>query len=780
MDFRPVDPTTFFAQPTPRPKKPPPPPPIPVTPAGQPASNSTSTASSSQQRLCAPRRSKWEKMHDILGHISKDLDGLGNFLELLFYHRPHGTKDVRTSRHKTMVTHFLQGRTNVKMGHIIELIYRHRQSQPPPTSAERELAFSSRIPHTDICHARPALSAWALILVGQEARREIGRLTQNDPTDPTDTTQLRASTNGRVQDAVVADWDTLADNMSISKIAAKYSKRGTVPWYLTEMMSASKKDGVIVVRQRRPHTTASIGAISSFILARNRYASGYLALPLAVWQFACKSHVDEKRIFSRFGLTVHDTTARACLDSLTDTGLEKMCQSIAEGIERGEMLWQYTLDNVQQFCRQRDLRLGRQDILKVGCAATAILLEDCAPGAFNLQDHLNRMVKQERKEMTTESLYLDIDWDYIHELTALHWVRILVEFLPQLAFLRKDVEEIFHSERMTKRRLPPDGKTVVQPLGTNAERETETQGMMRAMLDFEAQMGLDEKAMEGLIITPRGDGASIAAMWRIKKYLSAHPNHYKAFQNCVPPGPEIWHTRWTQLNSISANCYGAASAQDPFALSKSATAVGAKRPSDLKKVDFWPVSRSMALFFEARVLDCWRIFFGVEDLLTDFPTSNSPLPRIDTLLSNASTLVRRYASQDAYHQALDRDFYDSSSSEMRVPLGTPWTKPIAEQTLNLEPSSGDPGDGDEAADAAGHLGEYIEPGEQAPEIAKSDEEEVPKKRKKKSKSKKTIDHVEADDFSGDHTLANECLFLQDMGWWVIAAHAVPDGEVGQL
>ncbi|KAK7059604.1 hypothetical protein R3P38DRAFT_2388527, partial [Favolaschia claudopus] len=403
--------------------------------------------------------------------------------------------------------------------------------------------------------------------------------------------------------------------------------------------------------------------------------------------------------------------------------------------------------------------------------------------AFNLQDHLDRVVKQERKDMTTESLYSDIDWDYIHELTALHWVRILVEFLPHLAFLRKQVEEIFHSERMTKRRLPPNRKTVVQPLGTNAERETETQGMMRAMLDFEAQMGLDEKAMEGLIITPRGDGASIAAMWRIKKYLSAHPSHYKAFRNRVPPGPEIWHTRWTQLNSISANCYGAASAQDPFALSKSATAVGAKRPSDLKKVDFWPISRSMTLFFEARVLDCWRIFFGVEDLLTDFPIPNSPLPQIETLLSNASTLVRRYASQDACHQALDRDFYDSSSLDMRVPLGTPWTRPIAEQTPSSELSNGDPGDVeivDEAADAAGHLGEYIEPGEQPPEIAQSDVEEAPKKRKSKRKSKKTMDHVEAADFSGDRTLANECLFLQDMGWWIIAAHAVPEGEIGQL
>lgn len=530
-------------------------------------------------------------MDDILSLISKDLDGLGIFLELLFYNRPHGEKDVRTKRHKSMVSAFLgaqnSGANTVKMGHIIDLIYNHRQSQPPRYTPERALAFSPNVSHTDIGFARPSLTTWALTLVGKEARRQIGSLTKNDPTDPMDTTQLRASTNGRARDVDVASWEKIMQGLSIPAIAKKYETRSPVAWYLSEMMAAPTKGGVIVHRQRRPHRTIQVGAISSFVLSRNRYASGYLALPLAVWQFGCKSHVDEKRIFSRFGFTVHDTTARACLDSLSATSLTKLRASVAEGVAAGEMRWQYVLDNIQEWCRQRDMRLGRQDVLKVGCAATALLLEDCAPGAFNLQDHLDRIMKQERKNLTTESLFDDIDWDYIFELTALQWVRIVVNFHPGLAYLRKEVAAALVSERMTKLRLR-NRKSVIQPLGTNGEREVETHGMMRAMLDFEGQMGLDEKAMEGLIVTPRGDGASIAAMWRIKRYLSAHPNHYKAFRNRVPPGPEIWHTRWTNLNAIASNCYGPATSTDPSALSKSATAAGAKRPTDLKKGDLVP------------------------------------------------------------------------------------------------------------------------------------------------------------------------------------------------
>jgi hypothetical protein len=67
------------------------------------------------------------------------------------------------------------------------------------------------------------------------------------------------------------------------------------------------------------------------------------------------------------------------------------------------MYWQLVLDNVQQFGRQRDHRLGRQDILKIGTAATAILLEDCATGAFDLQDHIDRVMLQERRQMTIDS-----------------------------------------------------------------------------------------------------------------------------------------------------------------------------------------------------------------------------------------------------------------------------------------------------------------------------------------------------------------------------------------
>ncbi|KAJ7779605.1 hypothetical protein B0H16DRAFT_1300063 [Mycena metata] len=537
----------------------------PFTPRNNSSASTPANANvpSTQPRLKAKRRNVWEKADAILLTIGKDFDSFAHFLEVMFYNRIAGVPDPRTTRHVRAVTAFLGGETNVTMATVINLLYNHPQSRPSRDSPDFSLHFSPPDISSprDINCARPALSTWALQIVGPELRRQTWELTQNDPTDPTDTTQLRASTNGRAKNIRLATWDAFG-RVSIPRIASTYKRRARGLWYVTECCGAPTMNGVTVLRKRRPHNMVQVGAISCLTLSRNRYASGYLALPLAVWQFACRTHVDEKRAFSRFGFT------------------------------------------------------------------------DCAPGAFNLQDHIDRVMLQERRNLTAQSLRADIDWKYVHELTAIIWVRILVKFIPQLAHLRAEVAALLSSPGMTKRRLPKNRVTKMQPVGTNAEHSTETHGMMRALLDFFAQLGLDEKALENLIFMPRGDGASIAAIWRIKKFLCAHTEHYKAFRNIVPPGPEIFHTRWTKLNSISANSYAPASSGDPSGLSKSATAAGAKRPTNLKKVDFFPTSRSMKLFFEARVLDCWRyviatlfstsrpnlclrISFGAEDIIED-------------------------------------------------------------------------------------------------------------------------------------------------------------------
>ncbi|KAJ7725277.1 hypothetical protein DFH07DRAFT_783024 [Mycena maculata] len=397
-----------------------------ATPSQQPIS-----APSTQPRLRQPKQTEWQKMDSILGTITKDFRSLGNFLQVLFYNRISGVSDPRTPCHVRVVSAFLGGESIVAMATIINLIYNHRQSRAPKDSLQYSMEFSPPdiASPWDIDYARQSLSTCALQTVGAELRRQIGGLTQNDPSDPFDITQLRASTNGRAKNVRLATWDTFG-KLSILLIGATYKRRARAVWYTTECIWSAYCEW---------HNCGQKEAAS--------HCSRCDQLVNPVPQpFACQTHVSEKHIFSCFGFTVHDTTVRACLGALTDSSMAKLRASVAEGIKRGTMYWQIVLDNVQQYCRQRDHRLGRQDVLKVGTAATAILLEDCAPGAFNLQDHVDRVMKQERRQLTIDSLYAAIDWAYIHELTALHWVRILVYFIPQLAYLRPAVNAAFESE----------------------------------------------------------------------------------------------------------------------------------------------------------------------------------------------------------------------------------------------------------------------------------------------------------------------------------------------
>ncbi|KAJ6448963.1 hypothetical protein DFH09DRAFT_965878, partial [Mycena vulgaris] len=163
----------------------------------------------------------------------------------------------------------------------------------------------------DLSYAQPCLSTWARNCGGRTGS------SQNDPSDPTDTPQLRASTNSRAKNVRLATWHIFG-RVSIPTIGVTYKRRSRAVWYATECLGAPTLDSITVLRKRRPHpTVVQVGVISALIFSRNRYASGYLAPLLAVWLFGCKAHVDEKHIFSRFRFTVHDSTARTSLDSLT-------------------------------------------------------------------------------------------------------------------------------------------------------------------------------------------------------------------------------------------------------------------------------------------------------------------------------------------------------------------------------------------------------------------------------------------------------------------------------
>ena len=118
------------------------------------------------------------------------------------------------------------------------------------------------------------------------------------------------------------------------------------------------------------------------------------------------------------------------------------------------------------------------------------------------------------------------------------------------------------------------------------------------------------------------------------------------------------------------------------------------------------------------------------------------------MLHEANILVGRYASQDAYEQALS----STESNDAPAPLKVKFGPPSASANAYTSP-----------IDVGTEIDENLEA---APPSLPT--ENVPKV------------HKEAENFDGDRVLANSILFLQDFGWWTEIAYAVPEGDIGRV
>lgn len=319
--------------------------------------------------------------------------------------------------------------------------------------------------------------------------------------------------------------------------------------------------------------------------------------------FACQAHVDIKRVLCRFGYSVSDSTARNALNTFTDADLNTLQEKVRDATARGEVEFGKISDNIQRYKRVFEHGLGKDNELIHGTACTVFGFKDYKPGAFHAADHIARIIKQDRQSMSVESIFNSIDWDHIDDVSNLHFVRVVVDFSPRLNPLSSQVSDRFRTS-LAKHRLEPR-KTFLQPLGTNGEQQMENKGYRAGFRDFDMQTGVEPEKSDNLLSWNRGDGGTHGTLSRLKHILVTTQDIYSSFRNAIST-PETWHTKATKLNSSASNHYGPAASPDPSSLSRSSNAANMKRPTDLKKCDFYPTSRSMSMIWDARVLDCWR------------------------------------------------------------------------------------------------------------------------------------------------------------------------------
>jgi hypothetical protein len=324
---------------------------------------------------------------------------------------------------------------------------------------------------------------------------------------------------------------------------------------------------------------------------------------MGIHLFAVKAHTDTKRILCRIGLSISDMSARRALESMAGSALSTLQQSVTSS----DNLWCVVIDNCQEYCLVREPSIGMKSTLKQGTAASAIKLEDCPPGAFDLADYFTRLLQMERKTLTTKALWKDIDHSSISMTVCLHWLRVLIFYIPEFEQYKSGLTTAFEETPIRSRRISSKRKTVVQPLGTNGEREVEIHGMEKALRDFDQQMTITKQSVDHdqRLWWYRGDGATHATITKLQRSHCTIPDDYNAHRFRIST-PEIWHTRATVLNAIASNHFGHSTSQDPSSLSKSYSLLGFKMPSDTSSCDFYSTVRNLKLIYTARILDCWR------------------------------------------------------------------------------------------------------------------------------------------------------------------------------
>ncbi|KAJ7791639.1 hypothetical protein B0H13DRAFT_1454109, partial [Mycena leptocephala] len=305
----------------------------------------------------------------------------------------------------------------------------------------------------------------------------------------------------------------------------------------------------------------------------------------------------------------------------------------------------------------------------------------------------------------------------------LHWTRALVEFTSMLKPLLGEIRNMFRGGPLAVHRMRDGRKAKCQPLSTNSERSKETQGMRQAVKDFDCQTGIDSDAPGNLLSWIRGDGGSYANLLNLFNYSAP----LGTFKNKIAT-PEIWHTGATDLNSTASNHYGPATSSDPSSLSKCSNIAGFKRPSNVKSCDYYPTVRNLDGTCVRLLAVCLSIFPSTDDLDAYFRNlaETNELPDLSTLLGYTMVLVDRYATQSAIRASLSESESTAADRSNKVPVGNDTKATRTSQDTGRRPKV----------------------------------------------------HQEKDGFTGDRVLRNSQIFMQDFGWWIEFAHAVPEGDIG--
>ncbi|KAI1781902.1 hypothetical protein LXA43DRAFT_1105136 [Ganoderma leucocontextum] len=722
----------------------------PTTPPG-PEEAPASTSSSKPK----PRRNTEAKINFMLDALQEVNWTLGDFLYCLF--RPPSNErrkkvPPRSVRHGTVVGTYLGGGMNHTVAELVGFWLEDPSSRAKRDSKDGEygLKFSPSEPWKDMKHAHAALTSMAIQLCESHLVREQRIAVRG--VNGLHGTAATARGHRRIS------WEDISSR-TFAQVTDILSTHQPCTLHMVKRLATPtpRTDGAgdVIQRKRRPPDIVATEVLSILNFSHTMFARLLPAAQSILW-FGCKVERPIFNFTSRVGITQGWGTSYNLLARLAEEAGEAVA-----AVGRDPLQWLFCVgDNAQRGHKQREMRMGRENSMKVGFAATAMDAIDFDGDAPDLDDHLRRVAQNLRAQLNPDGLRDMIDFAHIEVALELQWLQVLTNYVPSLARYKPAVVKLFETEG-AKLIVPPH-KTRIRPLAPAAKNESITTELRDALIDILGQLGQHANDYVLRVFPIGGDGLTFEKAVLLKQLLQFQTDPFQRF-DLIYPFLETWHAQWTYLSLIYESHFGPLLSNDPSSLGHSATKINQKRPSNLSKVDYYPALYTAYIVLDARMLDCWRtvlISDHDEDLFAHFEhLDERDIPSLETLREHARTLHNRYSTQQAWVMAMQGG---DAALDAGWVSGDPWT-PVSDE-------------------------QQVEQVAIIPPAAEEDKDTSPRSASStESESESSSSHAssgggesEAQAFSGDRTLAQSILFMRDAMVSRDTSHAVAVGDVGRM
>ncbi|KAJ6592012.1 hypothetical protein B0H10DRAFT_2233056 [Mycena sp. CBHHK59/15] len=613
-----------------------------------------------RQKLALTTHQKLDKLFDLLKEMEWTL---GETLHHLFAHRDSENYPIpRSQRQGLIVEVYLSGRSTYTVSGILEAWL----TSPYGRGHSNQLMFDTETPYLTILPVRHALSAFAAQTCAESL--------QHDSSDAVKKTAGLWAINGLTLEPPFNKQIALRENQCLAMHFMRI---------IAEPEPRSRK-GVLTVRKSRPREHVVTSCLASLTFCKNDQAR---LLPLARGILYLSSNVPMDIISygSRIANMPAVNTIKAALKGFSDQkavairtrGRDVSVVTDSNG-RRTTMAKKLIFDNVQHFRRQRELRVGRENSMIIGIAATFIEFRVDLE-ALDPLDKRHRIVNSRRPYLTVDELLGMIDQTHIKNIGILQFLEALTNYIPEAAIYKKDLY-IRYRTRVAKLNAPVE-KTPISPLATSGKNEAYLAELLAAFLDFLEQIGQTDGNFDMRLWFGGGDGMSYNNMLLLKRYLQNHKDTFQSFE-LLRPVLQLWHTMWTDLCRIFETHWGDPLNDNPATLGHSAKKIGRAPPSNLKKVDYYPSAQLLNVVHDMRMLDCWRIHLNTTDIFAYFTERSQlkTLPSFEELEIAAKKLFETYVSAGARYQVQIDARDEAASWATQAPVGAPWQRPAASTT----------------------------------------------------------------------------------------------------